>query len=413
MPPKNRFRHQQYTADPPQAPYHLLKAPAPVDLESDESHGRMRRAGDRLRQAGVAAIYLVHGTFAGNDAFGLYAELERILPSWGGTLRNIGKLIFDKVAQDTGNYTPQFAQWLEKGIGLFGDDQAFDSSDAPAENAPAEKTDLSSLPDVRLHHWSSQNHHLGRADGAIRLIDKLASLDLPAGSRVLLWGHSHAGNVFALITNLLAGDTNTRQAFFLAMRGYYRARLLKWNEVPAWQRVRDLLRQEGNPLAHLRLDFVTFGTPIRYGWDTAGYDRLLHVVNHCPVDELPEYRAPFPVSKNDLMSAAHGDCIQQLAIAGTNLPPPVLMWRAFATDRKLGGLLEPGFRRRDLLKRLAAGRRVPDEGTTLLIDYGPAKGTVASHLAGHAVYTREEHLLFHLEEVVARLYGSEDEPKPI
>ncbi len=407
MPSNNRFRHQQYTADPPQTPYHLLKAPASVDLESDESLGRMRRAGDRLRQAKVAAVYLVHGTFAGNDAFGLYAELERVLPSWGGTLRNVGKLLFDKVAQDTGNYTPQFAQWLEKGLETgTGPISGHNVLDEPS--LPDRKLDLSPFPEVHLHHWSSQNHHLGRADGAIRLIDELASLEVSTGSRVLLWGHSHAGNVFALITNLLAGDRTTRQAFFLAMRGYYRARLLQWNVVPAWQRVRDLLSQEGNPLAHLQLDFVTFGTPVRYGWDTAGYDRLLHVVNHCPVDELPEYRAPFPVSKNDLMSAAHGDCIQQLAIAGTNLPPPVLMWWAFATDRKLGGLLEPGFRRRDLLKRLAAGRRVPDEGTTLLVDYGSAKGTVASHLAGHAVYTREEHLLFHLEEVVARFYGSEE-----
>jgi hypothetical protein len=239
----------------------------------------------------------------------------------------------------------------------------------------------------------------------VRLIGELTALDLPADSRVLLCGHSHAGNVFALVTNLLAGDAASRKAFFAAARGYYRMSLLGRRDVPEWRQVRRLLRADVNPLAGMRLDFVTFGTPIRYGWDTGGYDRLLHVIHHRPAEGLPEYRAPFPPEKEDLLSAAHGDCIQQLAVAGTNLPPNVLLWRAFMADQRLGALLQPGLRRRDLVQRLSAGRRVPDEGTTMLVDYGPAQGTVAQHLAGHAVYTREEHALFHAEAIAQRFYG--------
>ena len=48
---------------------------------------------------------------------------------------------------------------------------------------------------------------------------------------------------------------------------------------------------------------------------------------------------------------------------------------------------------------------VPEEGTSLLVDYGPAQGHIAQHFAGHAVYTRPEWMLFHAEEVTRRFYG--------
>ena len=69
---------------------------------------------------------------------------------------------------------------------------------------------------VRLFHWSSENHHLGRADAAVRLIDEIAALELPRRKRILVWGHSHAGNVFALMSNLLAGDSESIERFFTA-----------------------------------------------------------------------------------------------------------------------------------------------------------------------------------------------------
>jgi hypothetical protein len=73
-------------------------------------------------------------------------------------------------------------------------------------------------------------------------------------------------------------------------------------------------------------------------------------------------------------------------------------------NRRLGQLLEPADDGGQLANRLETGARVPDCGTTLLVDYGFPQGTPAEHLAGHAVYTRPEWLLFHAERVVQHLY---------
>ena len=160
--------------------------------------------------------------------------------------------------------------------------------------------------------------------------------------------------------------------------------------------------------AGVPLDIVTFGTPIRYGWDSAGYARLLHFINHRPAEGLPEYRAPFPPKLDDVLSAADGDYVQQLGIAGTNVMPSVFSWRSWLADHRLG--------------RLAATRPLPPEAGSS--DSGPArscptkarrcwsttarsKASIAQHLAGHAVYTSSQWLLFHAEETVRRFYGEE------
>lgn len=97
--------------------------------------------------------------------------------------------------------------------------------------------------------------------------------------------------------------------------------------------------------------------------------------------------------------------MQQVGIAGTNAMPAVLAWRAWLADQRLNRLLQPGLSPQDLLARLKLGVRVADKGTTLLVDYGPPAGNLAQHLAGHAVYTRHEWLLFHAEQVARRFYG--------
>ncbi len=149
---------------------------------------------------------------------------------------------------------------------------------------------------------------------------------------------------------------------------------------------------------------MTFGTPVRYGWDSSGYSRLLHFIYHRPVDGLPNYRAPFPPKLERVLTAADGDYVQQFGIAGTNLVPSPFTWRSWLADSRLNELLQPGLRRTDLVERLQAGVRVPAEGSTLLVDYGPPAGNIGRHVAGHAVYTRLEWLLFHAEEVARRFY---------
>jgi len=331
----------------------------------------------------VAAIYLVHGTFVGADATGVLSALASVFPAASDALRVVIKRLIDSIVGDRGDYTPRYAALFEDSM-TRGD----------AEKIP-----------VRLFQWSSENHHIGRADGAVRLIDELASLELVHGRRVLLWGHSHAGNVFALATNLLASDESARAAFFDAARVYYRWPLLGWVDIPQWERVRAYLDRGGEPLRDTPLDIVTFGTPIRYGWDTGGYAQLLHFVHHRPARGLPAYRALFPPPLDDLLHATGGDYVQQLGVAGTNLRPSIFAWRCRWAEQRLNDLLQAGLRAGTLAERFAAGLRVADEGTTLLVDYGQLGGSVADHHFGHAVYTSQDWLLFHAEEVARRFYG--------
>ena len=363
----------------------------------------MREVGLALGRANVAAIYLAHGTFAGSDASGILGEVDRWLPRLGATLRQTMKQAIDALAGDAGNYTAEYARTFEESINRGAAD---------------------ALP-VRLFHWSSENCHIGRANAAVRMIDELQSWRLPPGKRILLWGHSHAGNVFALMTNLLSGDREKIEAFFDAAEPYYRWPLFHKIDLPVWKRVREKLLEGatggvspeaaartadtavapgGNAVAPV-VDIVTFGTPLRYGWDLAGCGRLLHVVYHRAAATCPEYRAPFPPNLPDVLAAVDGDYVQQFGIAGTNIMPSVLTWRSCWADWRLNRLLQPGLRARELLSRLRCGCRVPDAGTTLLVDYGPLPGHVAQHLAGHAVYTRLEWLAYHAKLTVRWLYG--------
>ena len=346
----------------------------------------MRQVGTALRARGVAAIFLAHGTFVGPDALGVLAELARLYPSTGPAVRRVIKRIIDKITAEVGNYTGRYARCFESAIN--------DDQDGPP------------IPVWRFQ-WSSENNHIGRADGAVRLIDELTALDLQPGQRVLLWGHSHAGNVFALATNLLAGNRDAVEAFFEAAEIYYRWPLVGCVDIPVWDRVRAALEGDRPMLADVPLDIVTFGTPIRYGWDSGGYARLLHFINHRPAEGLPDYRAPFPVKLERVFSAADGDYVQQLGIAGTNVAPSLFAWRARLADQRVGELLQADAPPGGVIERFQAGAIVPEEGTTLLVDYGRPGESIAQHCAGHAVYTRPEWMLFHAEEVVRQFYGEE------
>lgn len=343
----------------------------------------MAAVGDRYRAADVGAIFLVHGTFAGFDAAGMLSELGRWYPAGRDAIGRISKWLVDSVAGDAGNFTAGYSETLEAALA--------------AGHEPA-------IP-VRTFVWSSENHHLGRADAAVRLIDELVSLDMPPGKRILLWGHSHGGNVFALMSNLLAGDGESIQRFFDAARVYYRWPVTGMIDIPVWQAVEDLLYRQERVLPDNPLDFVTMGAPIRYGWDPLGYAKLLHFVHHRPMEGKPPHLAVFPPKLEDVFRAAGGDYVQQAGIAGTNSMPSPLAWRAWTADRRLNQLLQPEYSTKDLLARLRLGARVHNDGVTLLVDYPNGPRNFAIHLAGHAIYTRQDWMLFHAEETARAFYG--------
>ena len=389
MPADNQFRHQRY-ASPPAHSFELIDAPPPVAPSHPQFNDRLVTACRPLAAANLAAVFVVHGTFVGNDALGLLTELRRFAPRLAEALRGISKGVVDAVIGETANYTPTFARTFQDGL-----------TQAARRIIP-----------VELFYWSSQNNHIARADGAVRLIAQLARLseqftdeelasDMPP--RVLLWAHSHGGNVLALLTNLLAADRQSRQAFFDAARVFYTPWLRKQADMPAWAHVEELLETDAR-VRRLPLDIVTFGTPIRYGWDHGGYSQLLHFVNHRPSDQLPAFRTHHPLRPLDLLRATHGDYIHQIGIAGTNLGPLPLLVRTYLADRRLQRVVQSHISWRWLLRNYALGQRVPDDGSTLLVDYHDAGGDVWHHLAGHAAYTRRCWLPFHLTEIARRFY---------
>jgi len=395
MPQDNHFLHQMYTFSRPGASYELLRPSGPLTPQSPEFFEQLAAVGRGFARANVSQVVCVHGTFAGNDALGLLTELQRIMPSMSERLRRIAKGAFDLVAGETGNFTARYAASFQQGLSIGAERE---------------------IP-VKRFHWSSQNNHIGRADGAVRLVDTLAQFaeNLPESSyslperppRVLLWSHSHGGNVCALVSNLLAGDPKSRQDFFSAARSFWRPWFASKTEMPAWQRIERLLSEEDHPLRRLALDVVTFGTPVRYGWDSAGYDKLLNITQHRPPLDGPEYLAPRALRPDRLLRGTFGDGVQQVGIAGTNLVALPLAVRTFLADRRLGRFLERNVAGERLFTRLACRVRVPVEGTTLLVDYDEWGWNLPKHLAGHAVYTRRRWLPFHATQVAERLYGDQ------
>lgn len=166
---------------------------------------------------------------------------------------------------------------------------------------------------------------------------------------------------------------------------------------------------------------VTFGTPVRYGWDTGGLRSLVHVIHHrpgkdqedpativpavtfgCEGNSLSENFTAATIGVADVLSARQGDWVQAFAIAGTDIAP---IGKRKANQR-LGLFLEQGLTDHtppkigDRLKvtcaRWQARTRLHADGRNLLVDYtssqltrfGPARQAVL----GHGIYTLKDWL---------------------
>jgi hypothetical protein len=391
MPDHNAFRHQLYPSTPTLPPVltTLEFLPAvPGDMHA--LHHRCR----------IGRVVLVHGTFVGNDPLGFAALFDSMAEDAGllaGSLKAMARQVRDNspalataVMRDMGTYTTEFRQSFQD---LVGDDPAIELLEPK---------------------WTSQNHHLARAELAVQLLLQLVRRPLPDDQRVLLWGHSHAGNAFALLTNLLANDRTWVPRFFEAVGAHSSTALA--------EAVQELaLAPSPHPLAR-KLDIVTFGTPVRYGWDSLGCQRLIHISYHCPADPETPLVAPPPFSltlAGNLFSAKQGDWVQQIGIAGTDVPTPV----GHDVQSRLSALLErnlpeppaersvslfpKGFR--DTYARWKTGTRCHSDGQNLLVNYELSglktmTGLPIEHsLLGHGVATTVAWLPAHLKLVVETL----------
>lgn len=395
----NGFPHQAYDVAPKSDCYRILDHHGPVEFGSEAFSQKMSSIGLSLHDANVARIILVHGTMAGTDALGWYSHWQRVVPGLSKKLKTVYKSVVDRLAGDRGNFTEDYASKLQASLNAHKEHGVVDAAETVIQ--------------VEQFHWTSENHHLGRSNAAVKLIKRL--FEVENDGRVLLIGHSHAANVFALVSNLLVNSPEVNQKFFDASRHFNESsgRI----DVPGWQEVRTELarrfvsRSSGSQSVLVKPAFVTLGGPIRYGWNSDGFEGLLHFVNHRVMSEPglshEEFRAYVPKSSQELLAAIKGefgDFVQQCFIARTDFPPAIWSWPAWTANRQLRNLLEGSELKNKRLWRFKQGKRVAESGLTLLVDYSKADST-AKDVAGHSIYTELDSMEFQMEQIARNLFG--------
>lgn len=350
-----------------------------LEDQSQEWRDKMSELGHKLDLAKIGLIYFVHGTFAGDDPFGiihiikcgLSPKLESKLPKIEKKLndyfeknekkyRNYFKETTDKMLGDNGNYPDEYVKLFEKAIG---------------DNIPCDQ-----------FTWSSRNHHLARLRDSMKLAETLVkdiNEKMPSQrERILLIGHSHAGQLFALLTNFLAQSPRTNELLDIAAADG--ENITEFNE--ALQVIRKV-----------HLDIVTFGTPPRYGWREEGC-RLLNIINH-------RGKGYSGGSINGFFWTRDGDYIQQWGIAGTDIP--ALTNNERELNRQLDSILGEGANVGVWLKDIQAKMRVPHYGKTILVDYKDSSWFLPNcikTLFGHGVYTKFDRMLFNTQLIVDEWY---------
>jgi hypothetical protein len=220
--------------------------------------------------------------------------------------------------------------------------------------------------------------------------------------------HGQAGLVLALASNLLCPNPISGRSKLLSLLSDYAEQTGQAKLAVAIKRIEPVLGT-GSFLSGATLDIVTFGPPVRYGWDPTGIGKLLHIVNHRTLRtdgktwlakmELPQITMEMPI-------AWGGDYVQQLAVAGSDAVPTTES--AKTANKAIWEMVEPydGFERWLECARRAV--RFPSDGSCLLVDYKDSAGSTNArdHYYGHATYTRLHAMLFNTTEIVRALYGT-------
>ena len=330
----------------------------------DESwQEELKNVGEQLKKHKVGHVFLVHGTFAGDDPFDLVSMVGKTIPGMSEMIQKTIRGFVHKrqraFFREMGNFTNEYIGILEDAWG----------------------SEIEIVPFV----WSSANHHLARVKGAIDLISKIANTLLlyNKGERVLLIGHSHAGQLFVIMSQMLSSKKLRKKFLNIASRAGYNTALLMDYIMT--------LKQYGP-------DMVTLGTPVRYEWMLGKNMRLLHFINH-------RGKEPFGWGAEGILFTRDGDYIQQYGVAGSDLLSPI------SNERELNILLD------DMLgvgsnlslwrRRIKERRRIHNVGRSLLIDYKDSAiyPNFLKTLFGHGVYTRTDVMLFNFKLIAKHFYG--------
>lgn len=418
MPIENNFQHDELSRKNPGDRLAYADWTTPPDADSPAWQDAMSQLGQKLSQAGVRVIVFLHGAIPGTDVFGL-GRLDEVGGLKRGYSRGISGLdsLLSFMREGTNGITPlpggmkpplsndeTTKNLLDSQIGDAGN-----FTTATVEQCRKALNQKLTKPITCIRElWSSEHHHLGRALAACRLLDRLHALvieqHLGAGDRILIQAHGQAGLVLALASNLICPSPITgRKTLFELLLAAQPQGL----DAQVIHRIEPLLTN-GTLLNGVALDIVTFGTPVRYGWDPSGIGKLLHIVNHRNLRtdgktwlskmDLPQITVEMPI-------AWGGDYVQELAVAGSDALTN--NDEAKAANKAIWELVEPydGFERWVECARRAT--RFPREGQCLLVDYKDCTSStnVRDHYYGHAAYTRANAMLFNFNQIVGRFYS--------
>lgn len=420
MPIENNFQHDEMSRKNPgdRVSYVELRPGAsPGTPAWNEAMGRL---GSQMAEVGVRAVVFLHGSIRGTDVFG-FQRLDEAGGLKRGYSRGISGLdaLLAYMREGENGITPLPGGLLpplanDDTTRSLLDEQIGDAGNFTTASVDHFRKAVNQHPTKPIHcvrHlWSGENHHLGRMVAACLWLDRLATVmaELGSGDRVLVQAHGQAGLVAALASNLLCPSPITgRKKVFEILRAHGDSGGL--TELTHVLTRLDPLLASGSLLNGATLDIVTFGTPVRYGWDPSSLGKVLHIVNHRNLRtdgkqwlskmELPQITMEMPI-------AWGGDYVQELAVAGTDALPRTEA--AKAANKAVWELVEPydGFERWVECARRAV--RCPSEGRCLLVDYKDCTGStnIRDHYYGHAAYTRLDAMLFNTTEIVTHLYSS-------
>ncbi len=339
-------------------PTRIAFTPLPAE-GTTEWRVAMEELGSRMRGAGTRLVLFVHGSFVGDDPLALARTLEGavpVFPDLARALRGFTRAQVSRFLGDLSNFPPDYIDALASATGV-------------------ESVGFT---------WSGENHHAARVQEAVRLTRALALHSATGlGNRVLLVGHSHGGQLFALLSQLIARS-----------RGY--------EELVAAAAARGedvaVLEEHLERLRCCAFDVATFGTPPRYDFAPDAHFRLVHLVNHRNTGRAASLRG--------LLHTRRGDYVHHLGAPGSDWPAPLAKDRAL--NERLDRVLGVGSDVRAWLRHVADGPRLSPYGHTFLVDYGDEARVVPNFWAtgfGHAAYTRREAMLFHMKVVADHFYS--------
>lgn len=418
---ENNFQHDELSRKSPGERLATADLTPSVEPGSPAWLEAMAQYGQTLSYAGVRACVFLHGSIMGTDVFGMQ-RLDEVGGLKRGYSRGVAGLdaLLALMCEGSNGISP-LPGWLKPPLAnddatkRLLDEQIGDAGNFTNAYVELMRQSLNRDLDRPVHCvrelWSCEHHHLGRAIAAISMLGRLRGLvevqKLGPEDRILIQAHGQAGLVLALASNLLCMTSTNSRTRLLDLISAFASQINRPDIASTIQRVAPLL-SNGTLLNGTMLDIVTFGTPVRYGWDPSGLCKLLHIVNHRNMRtdgktwlskmELPQITMEMPI-------AWGGDYVQELAVAGSDAVP--MTETAKAANKALWELVEPfdGFERWLECARRAV--RIPSEGLGILADYKDSTGStnVRDHYYGHAAYTRLNAMLFNTTTIVRTLYS--------